>query len=113
MKIVIGLGNPTDRYKGTRHNIGYMALDRLSEEYRININQHRHKALTGTGFIGRYLIRDYADQYDFVVATSQAVPKLPVLDVLFGAIRQPHVVERVNGHQFLKRNGHDFPQQRL
>ncbi len=32
----------------------------------------------GTGFIGRYLIRDYADQYDFVVATSQAVPKLPV-----------------------------------
>ena len=52
MKIVIGLGNPTDRYKGTRHNIGYMALDRIAEEYKISINQHRHKALTGTGFIG-------------------------------------------------------------
>ncbi len=52
MKIIIGLGNPTDRYKGTRHNIGYMALDRIAGEYNININQHRHKALTGSGFIG-------------------------------------------------------------
>ncbi|MBR5047022.1 MAG: aminoacyl-tRNA hydrolase, partial [Eubacterium sp.] len=52
MKIVIGLGNPTDRYKGTRHNVGYMALDRIAEEHKIKVNQHRHKALVGTGFIG-------------------------------------------------------------
>ena len=32
----------------------------------------------GTGFIGRYLLRDYADQYDFVCATSQAAPRKPV-----------------------------------
>ena len=28
----------------------------------------------GTGFIGRYLLRDYADQYDFIVTTSQRNP---------------------------------------
>ncbi|MCD8019429.1 MAG: aminoacyl-tRNA hydrolase [Clostridiales bacterium] len=51
MKIIAGLGNPTDQYKGTRHNVGFMALDRLSEELGISINQHKHKAMTGSGFI--------------------------------------------------------------
>lgn len=37
----------------------------------------RKIALTGgTGFIGQYLIRDYSDKYDFVIATSGPVPKI-------------------------------------
>lgn len=32
----------------------------------------------GTGFIGRYLLRDYVDQYDFVCATSQSMPIAPI-----------------------------------
>lgn len=31
MKIVIGLGNPGDQYKATRHNIGWMVVDRVAE----------------------------------------------------------------------------------
>ena len=52
MKIIAGLGNPTDQYKGTRHNVGFMAIDRLSEAEGIAVNQHKHKAMTGSGFIG-------------------------------------------------------------
>ena len=52
MKIIVGLGNPTDKYKGTRHNIGFMAIDKIAETYKITINQHKHKALIGSGFIG-------------------------------------------------------------
>ena len=52
MKIIAGLGNPTDRYKGTRHNAGYMALDAISREYNIPLNTHKFRAMTGSGFIG-------------------------------------------------------------
>ncbi|WKZ30194.1 MAG: aminoacyl-tRNA hydrolase [Candidatus Dojkabacteria bacterium] len=30
-KLIIGLGNPGDRYKNTRHNAGFIALDRIAE----------------------------------------------------------------------------------
>lgn len=36
MKIIVGLGNPGDRYKNTRHNAGFMALDSISAHPEIN-----------------------------------------------------------------------------
>jgi len=33
LKLVVGLGNPGAEYRNTRHNIGWMVLDRLAERY--------------------------------------------------------------------------------
>ncbi len=36
MKIIIGLGNPGDKFKTTRHNAGFIAVDELAREHNLN-----------------------------------------------------------------------------
>lgn len=52
MYIIIGLGNPSDKYQATRHNIGWDAITRLSDDFRIPLDFKKHKAICGKGYIG-------------------------------------------------------------
>ncbi len=56
MYLIAGLGNPGDRYAGTKHNIGFYVIDLLSEKYRIPVNKIKHKALVGLGRIGEHKV---------------------------------------------------------
>lgn len=51
MNIIVGLGNPGKKYENTRHNIGFIMVDYLADQYNIKINKIKHKALVGEGLI--------------------------------------------------------------
>lgn len=51
MRIIAGLGNPGKEYEGTRHNAGFMALQKLAHDNDISIVSFERHALTGKGMI--------------------------------------------------------------
>lgn len=51
MYLIIGLGNPEEDYSKTRHNMGFNTVNKLAEEYKIEIGKKKFKGLYGTGEI--------------------------------------------------------------
>ncbi len=51
MYLVVGLGNPGEKYAFTRHNAGFLAIDYISQKHNIEIKKIKNKALIGEGYI--------------------------------------------------------------
>ncbi len=47
--LIVGLGNPGQEYVGTRHNVGFDVIDRLSSEWKIDLNKSSYESLWGKG----------------------------------------------------------------
>ena len=53
MKLFVGLGNPGAKYERTRHNAGFMVIDRLSDEWNISMQEDKKFK----GYIGRGVVK--------------------------------------------------------
>ncbi|MFW5981656.1 MAG: aminoacyl-tRNA hydrolase [Halanaerobiaceae bacterium] len=51
MYLFVGLGNPGKEYSRTRHNVGFMAINRLSEAYNIKSSNNKFKSIIASGRI--------------------------------------------------------------
>jgi len=49
VKLLVGLGNPGERYRNTRHNLGFLALDRFASDCGLDFSHKKHNALFARG----------------------------------------------------------------
>ena len=85
--LIIGLGNPGREYRETRHNIGFMLLDRLTVKLNARFTRLQSRALVaGTNYLERKII--LAKPQTFMNLSGQSVQglihfyKLPLENLL-------------------------------
>jgi PTH1 family peptidyl-tRNA hydrolase len=52
VRLIVGLGNPGEAYELTPHNLGFRAVDRIANEYGIEVRNRQCRALTAGVVIG-------------------------------------------------------------
>jgi peptidyl-tRNA hydrolase, PTH1 family len=128
--LIVGLGNPGRKYRGNRHNIGFMAVDALAAAYKIESSKVQNKAIVGNGRIQSQNVilakpQTYMNSSGDAVGPLARFYKVPPenvlvvydeLDLPFGTIR---LREKggAGGHNGMKsiinHLGQDFPRVRL
>lgn len=131
MKLVVGLGNPGKEYENTRHNLGFMFLDYLTEKYSFKIDTSKFNAKIGEIYINNEKVL-FAKPQTYMNLSGQSVQKIKDfykletkdilvifddLDIPFGDIRY-----KLNGsggtHNGMKNivqmlNSKDFPRLKI
>ncbi|MFN2279831.1 MAG: aminoacyl-tRNA hydrolase, partial [Candidatus Promineifilaceae bacterium] len=128
--LIVGLGNPGKKHQKNRHNIGFMAVDRLAGQNEIPLGKVQSKAVLGNGRIaGQQVIlakpQTYMNRSGDSVGPLVNYYRVPLenvlviydeLDLPFGTLRLRQSGGS-GGHNGMKsiinHLGQDFPRMRL
>jgi PTH1 family peptidyl-tRNA hydrolase len=86
MKLFVGLGNPGDKHHANRHNIGFLAVDRIAERHGFGPWRKKFQGLISEGSIGGERVMllkptTYMNESGRSVGEAQRFLKVPVSDV--------------------------------
>ena len=86
MKLLVGLGNPGARYQNNRHNIGFMALDRIVADHGFSPWKKGFQGLVAEGRLGDEKVvllkpETFMNLSGQAVQAAVAYHKLPLADV--------------------------------
>ena len=128
--LIVGLGNPGREYKENRHNIGFMAVERLAAQHHLSFGKVQSKGLVGNGRIGHASLillkpQTYMNSSGDSVSAIARFYKIPVantlivydeLDLPLGTLRL-RKSGGAGGHNgmrsIIQQLGNDFPRLRL
>jgi len=64
MKLIVGLGNPGKEYNKTRHNIGFMCIDKIAEYFKVDFNLNKFNgSYTSFNYNGEKIILLKPEKY--------------------------------------------------
>ncbi|CAA2138086.1 aminoacyl-tRNA hydrolase [Hyphomicrobium sp. ghe19] len=86
MKLFVGLGNPGEKYRANRHNIGFLAVDRIAERNGFGPWRKKFQGLVSEGSIGNERVtllkpETYMNESGRSVGEAQRFLKIPLSDV--------------------------------
>lgn len=87
MLLLVGLGNPGPRYAANRHNIGFMAIDRIAARHRFGPWRSRFQGAVAEGVLGgvkTLLLKPatYMNESGRAVGEASRFLKIPIADVV-------------------------------
>ena len=85
--LIVGLGNPGRKYRVNRHNIGFLALDKLAATFQISLGKIQNKAIIGNGRIDNNPVilakpQTYMNDSGMSVGPLAHYYKIPVENIL-------------------------------